>query len=206
MFCVCVCLLILSSFTFILSILCPWGASGLRLPGKLSQIEFRLAGRYRPHPDHLELERWREREKKNNHSTHHSLENLPSNFFHCLSFLPSLPVSPSFSSTLLISLLPLFLLLAHYSSASPFYITPRVSSLVFVCLNRYTSVFPCSACLFLFFDDSLPSCSSPSIPSPQSSHITIISLLPLCPFLTLGFYLSFAPSSHPLWLAVPSDI
>lgn len=89
----------------------------------------------------------------------------------CLSFLPSLPVSPSFSSTLLISLLPLFLLLAHYSSVSPFYITPRVSSLVFVCLNRYTSVFPCSACLFLFFDDSLPSCSSPSIPSPPiQSH------------------------------------
>lgn len=104
--CVCVCgLLILSSFTFILSILCPWGASGLRLPSKLSQIEFRLAGRYRPHPDRLE----RERERENNHSTHHLLENLPSNFSLCLSFLPTLPAASLSSACTLFFCFSLFI-------------------------------------------------------------------------------------------------
>lgn len=143
-------LLILSSFTFILSILCPWGASGLRLPSKLSQIEFLLAGRYRPHPDRLERdgEGERERERENNHSAHHSLEKFLPNFSSCLSLLCALPVSSSFpllcwfpcclsffSDCIILMLLPL-------------YITPRVSSLVFVCCDRCTSVFPCSAWLF----------------------------------------------------------
>lgn len=141
-------LLILSSFTFILSILCPWGASGLRLPSKLSQIEFLLAGRYRPHPDRLERDGEGERERENNHSAHHLLEKFLSNFSSCLSLLCALPVSSSFpllcwfpcclsffSDCIILMLLPL-------------YITPRVSSLVFVCCDRCTSVFPCSAWLF----------------------------------------------------------
>lgn len=204
---VCVCgLLILSSFTFILSILCPWGASGLRLPSKLSQIEFRLAGSYRPHPDRLE----RERERENNHSTHHLLENLPSNFSLCLSFLPTLPVLPSFSFVCWFPCCLSFFCLHIILLFLPLYITPCVSSLVFVCWDRYTSVFPCSAWLFLFFDDSLPSCSSSSILSPSipflhlpyQQYFSSVSVS----FPHPGFYLSFAPSSHPPWLAVPSDI
>lgn len=61
----------------------------------MSQIEFLLAGRYRPHPDRLERgrERGGRRKRENNHSTHHSLKNILSNFSPCLSFHPpSLPL------------------------------------------------------------------------------------------------------------------
>lgn len=163
--CACVRLLILSSFTFILSILCPWGASGLRLPSKLSQIEFRLAGRYRPHPDRLERGERRERGGVKTITAHITrLKTFPLISLHAFLFYPaspSLPLSlsllrwfPCCLSFFCRHIILLLLLL---------YITPCVSSPVFVCWYRYTSFFPFLACLFLSFDDSLPSCSSPSL-------------------------------------------
>lgn len=198
-------LLILSSFTFILSILCPWGASGLRLPSKLSQIEFLLAGRYRPHPDRLERDGEGEREREKTITAHITrLKNF--SLISLLAFLsytpsPSLllfPSSADFPAASLSSLTALFLCFSLFISL-PVCLLLSLSAAIGVHQS-----FLAQRGFFLPFDDSVLSCLFsflylllPFLPrSPLPSFISNIFFPPsLCSFLASVSVSPFALSS-----------
>lgn len=198
-------LLILSSFTFILSILCPWGASGLRLPSKLSQIEFLLAGRYRPHPDRLERDGEGEREREKTITAHITrLKNF--SLISLLAFLsyapsPSLllfPSSADFPAASLSSLTALFLCFSLFISL-PVCLLLSLSAAIGVHQSFLLSV----AFSFPLMIQSSPACSPSSIfyypfsldPRYPPSSLTIF-FLPLCALFSPQFQ-SLLLLSHP---------